>query len=38
MKCGDGELVASGEAYETRANVINGAEAVRRVTAAGPAR
>jgi len=30
LKAGNGEIVATGEAYESRANVLRGVEAVQR--------
>lgn len=33
LKAGNGEVVATGEAYESKAGVINGVEAVKRAAA-----
>ncbi|MCL2464061.1 MAG: DUF1508 domain-containing protein [Micrococcales bacterium] len=33
LKAGNGEIVASGEAYETKASAIKGCEAVQRAAA-----
>lgn len=34
LKAGNGEVVATGEAYESKAGVINGVDAVKRAAAA----
>jgi uncharacterized protein YegP (UPF0339 family) len=33
LKAGNGEIVATGESYKTRAGVINGVDAVKRAAA-----
>lgn len=35
LKAGNGEIVATGESYETKSGVINGVDAVKRAAAEG---
>jgi uncharacterized protein len=37
LKAGNGEIVATGEGYKTRAGAIRGTEAVKRAAAEAPA-